>query len=74
MDIQLPMFEDLRYWTSEDLAQYAVQCQGDLNRLTVMYKAELIPAAEMKKYFHAIESLKVELQAVHNELAYRALQ
>jgi len=73
MPQQLPMFDDLHFWSSEDLAEYNRQCLGDINQLTAAYDADLIHPEEMAQYAEALDTLRAERAAVNSELAYRAL-
>lgn len=74
MDIQLNLFEDLQFWTDNDLFDYQKQCYADLNNITVMHEAGLIDPGQEKEYERATQTLRDELHAIKSVLAVRMLR
>ena len=72
-DIQLPMFNDLRFWSERDLQEYADQCLADLKELESLYDDGLIESENVDRVIDAMDTLRAEIQAVKTETAFRSL-
>jgi len=72
-DIQLPMFDDLRFWSLADLEGYMRQCSDDIRAIRINIKLGVGGPSEFGECTSAITMLEREIAAVKGELAYRSI-